>query len=58
MKYDTLYVEMQPVGEALIYTLETGLKEKFTVEVKEAWVALYKAVQMNMTQGMEEGVSA
>lgn len=29
------------VGEALIWTLEQGLAEAFTPEVKEAWVAAY-----------------
>jgi hemoglobin-like flavoprotein len=35
---DTHY---QPVGEALIWTLDKGLGEAFTPEVKGAWVAAY-----------------
>ena len=49
---------LQPVGEALIYALQTGLKEKFTDEVKTAWVTLYTVVQQLMTLGMNEGIDA
>ena len=31
----------KPVGEALIWTLEQGLGDAFTEEVKEAWVSAY-----------------
>ena len=48
----------QPVGQALIYTLETGLQEKFTEKVKDAWITLYTIVQHFMTLGMEEGLDA
>lgn len=47
-----------PVGEALLYALEKGLKEKFTDDVKGSWVALYSAVQYYMTMGMVEGLDA
>jgi nitric oxide dioxygenase len=33
-----------PVGEALIYTLEKGLGEAFTEEVKQAWLAAYALI--------------
>lgn len=46
-----------PVGQALIYTLGQGLKERFTDEVKAAWVALYTIVQHYMELGMKEGLS-
>jgi len=46
------------VGSALIWTLESALKEKFTPEIKEAWLSLYKVVQSLMEQGMEEGITA
>jgi hemoglobin-like flavoprotein len=29
------------VGEALLWTLEAGLKDKFTSEVRDAWIAAY-----------------
>ena len=51
-----LLFTLQPVGQALIYTLQKGLEEKFNDEVKEAWVTLYGIVQKFMTQGMQEGV--
>ncbi len=31
----------QPVGEALIFTLEKGLGDEFTPELKESWIAAY-----------------
>ena len=31
----------QPVGEALIFTLEKGLGDDFTPELKEAWLGAY-----------------
>lgn len=34
----------QPVGKALIFTLEKGLGEAFTPELKEAWLAAYTAL--------------
>lgn len=30
-----------PVGEALIYTLDKGLGEAFTPELKDSWIAAY-----------------
>lgn len=33
-----------PVGNALIYTLKTGLGDSFTPELKTAWVELYKII--------------
>lgn len=47
-----------PVGEALIYALQVLLKDKFTLEVKAAWVKLYGAVQHYMELGMKEGLEA
>lgn len=34
----------QPVGEALIFTLEKGLGEDFTPELKESWTAAYSTL--------------
>lgn len=33
-----------PVGAALIWTLEQGLKDDFTPEVREAWMAAYNTL--------------
>jgi nitric oxide dioxygenase len=39
-------------GEALIWTLEQGLGEAFTPEVREAWVAAWNVVAGAMIAGM------
>lgn len=44
----------KPVGEALIYTLEQGLGDEFTPEIKDAWVATYTTLQGVMTQAAAE----
>ena len=44
----------QPVGEALIYTLEKGLGDDFTPQVKEAWLATYTTLQNVMTEAAAE----
>ena len=36
------------VGQALIWTLETGLGSAFTAEVKEAWLAVYTLIADTM----------
>ena len=36
------------VGAALIWTLEKGLGEAFTPEVKEAWIAVYTLLSQTM----------
>ena len=38
------------VGEALLWTLENGLGEGFTPEVKKAWADLYSQVAATMKQ--------
>ena len=40
------------VGEALIWTLEKGLGEAFTAEVKEAWITLYALVTQVATANL------
>ena len=42
-----------PVGAALIWTLEKGLGEAFTPEVKAAWVEVYGVLSQTMIEGME-----
>jgi nitric oxide dioxygenase len=42
-----------PVGAALIWTLERGLGEAFTPEVKAAWVEVYGVLSQTMIAGME-----
>ncbi len=43
------------VGQALIWTLERGLGDDFTPEVKEAWVTVYGVVSDVMLNGAEQG---
>jgi hemoglobin-like flavoprotein len=38
------------VGEALLWTLEKGLGDAFTAQVREAWTALYVAVAKIMRE--------
>jgi hemoglobin-like flavoprotein len=40
-----------PVGEALLWTLDQGLGEAFTPDVKEAWTAIYTALATTMKLG-------
>ena len=46
------------VGEALIWTLEQGLTDTFTTEVKEAWVAVYSALSSVMQDAAAEKAAA
>jgi hemoglobin-like flavoprotein len=39
------------VADALLWTLQTGLGDAFTPEVKDAWVAMYTTVADVMKQG-------
>ena len=44
----------QPAGDTLIYTLETGLGDKFTTDTREAWLAVYGIVADTMKAGARE----
>jgi hemoglobin-like flavoprotein len=46
------------VGAALIETLEQGLGDAFTPEVREAWVTLYGVVSRTMMEGSVETADA
>lgn len=43
----------ETVGTALIWTLEQGLGESFTEEVRDAWIAAYRAIAGIMTGAAE-----
>jgi hemoglobin-like flavoprotein len=47
--YGVTEAHYQPVGEALIWTLDKGLGEAFTPEVKGAWLAAYTTLAGVMT---------
>ena len=42
------------VGSALLWTLEYGLDEAFTPEVRDAWAAVYAVLADTMQQGADE----
>lgn len=46
------------VGAALLWTLEKGLGEAFTDEVKNAWAAVYEVLANTMKAGAAEAVEA
>lgn len=47
-KYGVTDAHYDTVGAALIWTLEKGLGERFTADVREAWVAVYQVVATTM----------
>jgi hemoglobin-like flavoprotein len=46
------------VGTALLWTLQVGLKEKFTPEVKDAWTSAYTLLSEVMQLGAMEPAAA
>jgi hemoglobin-like flavoprotein len=42
--YGVTAAHYEPVGAALIWTLEKGLGEDFTLETKNAWISTYAAL--------------
>lgn len=44
----------ETVGSALLWTLEKGLGEAFTPEVKAAWIAVYTLLATTMQQAAEK----
>ena len=46
--------QYETVGAALIWTLEQGLGDAFTPEVREAWLALYGVVATTMQEAARE----
>jgi hemoglobin-like flavoprotein len=43
------------VATALLWTLEEGLGPRFTLEVREAWAAVYAVLTTTMLEGMYAG---
>jgi hemoglobin-like flavoprotein len=52
--YGVSAVHFKPVGAALLWTLEQGLGEDFTPEVKEAWTAVYIVLSSLMINAIEQ----
>ena len=47
-----------PVGEALIWTLEQGLGDAFTDDIKDAWVQVYRLLSKTMIMGTKSSVAS
>ena len=45
--------DFTPVGNALLFTLKTGLGDKFDTETRQAWIDVYKIVAMVMRQQLD-----
>lgn len=52
--YDVHPEHFAPVGAALLWTLEQGLGDDFTPEVKEAWTIAYGVLSQVMIDAMSE----
>jgi hemoglobin-like flavoprotein len=52
--YGTQAAHYEPVGAALLWTLEQGLGPNFTPEVREAWTETYALVARVMQQAAAE----
>ena len=52
--YGVVDAHYTTVAEALLWTLEQGLGEAFTPEVREAWIAAYSMMASVMQQGARE----
>lgn len=48
IQYGVQVEDYTPVGNALLYTLKTGLGNDFTPEHREAWIAVYQIVADTM----------
>ncbi len=44
MQYGVKVEDYTPVGNALIYALSQGLQDAFSVELKKAWITVYRII--------------
>ena len=51
--YGVTAAQFAPVGAALLWTLEQGLGEAFTPEVRQAWATVYNTLSSIMIDAME-----
>ena len=51
VSYGVKKEDYEKVGNSLLWTLEQGLKDGFTPDVKEAWAVTYTAITDLMKQG-------
>ncbi|HTH07491.1 MAG TPA: globin family protein [Ilumatobacteraceae bacterium] len=54
VRYGVVPEHFDLVGGALLWTLEQGLGEGFTPEVRDAWAATFAVVAQTMLIGMEQ----
>lgn len=54
VKYGVEPKHYQPIGAALLWTLEKGLGENWNEEVEEAWTCCYSILSNAMIQACEE----
>lgn len=55
--YGVTAADYEPVGEALLWTLEKGLGDSFTPEVREAWALTYSTLAQVMSE-VDESTAA
>ena len=48
LQYGVKIEDYTPVGNALLYTLKTGLGPDFSLELRKAWIAVYNTVAQVM----------
>jgi hemoglobin-like flavoprotein len=56
-KYGVTDAHYDTVGAALIWTLEQGLGQRFTADVRDAWVAVYGVVATTMKVAANEAAA-
>ena len=58
VRYGVRHEHFDVVGEALLWTLEQGLGERFTPDVRDAWVAAWDVIAGAMRAGMQRAEAA
>lgn len=55
VRYGVRLEHFDVVGEALLWTLEQGLGDRFTPAVRDAWIAAWDVIAGAMRSGMRRG---
>ncbi len=58
VRYGVLPEHFDVVGAALLWTLEQGLGDLFTADVREAWAAAFSVIAGAMLAGMEQAAAS
>lgn len=56
--YGVKNTHYETVGQALLWTLESGLGSTFTTETREAWVTVYKVLSSTMIEATDQHTQA